>query len=185
MQPTITTKFDPIIFLCEQSVITNNYLSTIASNLISIQEQLATLKSSFTDPPHQYRSAASSCPRPTNIQPLPSLPSQTLPDTSTTSVSYQITISQTQLVGYKSKATCPQNFCVLLLRHLFTKEELLNRNFTGTKGSNVLDPVRIDTIFRYYHLMYAENERMSDIECRKAMLSYVRGLKRSQFKTIG
>ena len=44
----------PNHFLCEHSVNTNNNLNTKASTLISIQDQLATSTSSFTNPPQQY-----------------------------------------------------------------------------------------------------------------------------------
>ena len=60
---------------------------------------------------------------------------------------------------YKKKATSPQNFCVILSWHFFTKEELMNRKFTGKKGSEIFHSVQIDTIFKYYHLLYAEGKK--------------------------
>ena len=69
----------------------------------------------------------------------------------------EYTISSRKLESIKEVCTSSRNFCVQLLRILFSKEELVDSNLSDIKGNRMLDPVRIKAIFYYYDLYYPPN----------------------------
>ena len=81
----------------------------------------------------------------------------------------------------KQKACSETNFVVRLFRKLFTEEEMINKNVSGKKGKEALDPVRIAQIQDCYFRMYPysiEQERKSKwAKCCEAINTHIRNIK--------
>ncbi|KXJ06482.1 hypothetical protein AC249_AIPGENE4632 [Exaiptasia diaphana] len=78
------------------------------------------------------------------------------------------------------EASSDRNFAVKLVRKLFNKEELEGRNVRGVQGKQPLDPARISNIkqaISRYFPVPVRNIETQWTSCRKAIDSYIRGMK--------
>ncbi|KAL9973207.1 hypothetical protein ACROYT_G019627 [Oculina patagonica] len=90
-------------------------------------------------------------------------------------------ISQEELTQIKCKACSIGNFAVQLLRQIFTQSELDNKNCTGTRGKEAVDPDRLrfvkETVFDIYAI--AADEKLNTWKhCVRAIDEYLRRPKR-------
>ena len=96
-------------------------------------------------------------------------------------------ISPEELTQIKCKSCSIGNFAVQLLRHIFTQAELDNKNCTGTRGKEAVDPDRLrfvkDTVFDVYAI--ASDEKLNTWKhCIRAIDEYLRRPKRMAKGTI-
>ena len=90
-------------------------------------------------------------------------------------------ISQEELTQIKCKSCSIGNFAVQLLRTIFTQSELDNKNCTGTRGKEAVDPDRLrfvkETVFDVYAI--ASDEKLNTWKhCIRAIDEYLRRPKR-------
>ena len=90
-------------------------------------------------------------------------------------------ISQEELTQIKCKSCSIGNFAVQLLRHIFGQSELDNRNCTGTRGKEAVDPERLrfvkETVFDVYAI--ASDDKLNTWKhCVRAIDEYLRRPKR-------
>ncbi|KAK2549599.1 BEN domain-containing protein 3 [Acropora cervicornis] len=90
-------------------------------------------------------------------------------------------ISQEELNQIKCKSCSIGNFAVQLLRHIFDHTELENRNCTGTRGKEPVDPDRLrfvkDTVYDVYGI--SSDEKINTWKhCIRAIDEYLRRPKR-------
>lgn len=199
--PGAASAFDPLLFLCQQSIETNGLLQQINQSMQDLKKSFDDLSSKLSAVhPGPSMACAVSSPNSTNTTTNSNHRntnnSQSLTNTisaenftlasnhSTNSEQFTVpleyTIYSSTLQSIKEACTSPRNFCVKLLRILFSKEELIDSNLTGTKGNRMLDPVRIKVIFYYYDLYYPSNLPRETIEaCKNAICIYCRSCKRN------
>ena len=167
--------FNPMMFLCQQAIITNNLLESIAAELKNISQHL----SNSSQGQHLNSSHSRGIPTSSTTGGFSaSDSSKKSSNPSCSPVSQNYVIPNDELLEMKMKSKSPKNFCVIVLRRLFTKEELMNKNFTGSKSADKFDTDKMAVVFGYYYLMYPDpSSRDSDAECKKAITSYCRSLK--------
>ncbi|XP_068700798.1 uncharacterized protein [Montipora foliosa] len=90
-------------------------------------------------------------------------------------------ISQEDLNQIKCKSCSIGNFAVQLLRHIFDHSELENRNCTGTRGKEPVDPDRLrfvkETVYEVYGI--TSDEKINTWKhCIRAIDEYLRRPKR-------
>lgn len=90
-------------------------------------------------------------------------------------------ISQEELTQIKCKSCSIGNFAVQLLRHIFDHGELDNKNCTGTRGKEAVDPDRLrfvkDTVFEVYAIS-SDDKINTWKHCIRAIDEYLRRPKR-------
>ena len=90
-------------------------------------------------------------------------------------------ISQEELTQIKCKSCSIGNFAVQLLRHIFTQSELDNKNCTGTRGKEAVDPDRLrfvkETVYDVYAIS-ADEKLNTWKHCIRAIDEYLRRPKR-------
>ena len=89
-------------------------------------------------------------------------------------------LSMESLLALKEKACSEGNFAVHLLREFFRDEELKNKNVSGKKGKEPLDPARMGKIRACYFKMYPcnrEQEKHKWSRCTESINTYLRGKK--------
>lgn len=97
--------------------------------------------------------------------------------------------SRSEIMQIKCKSCSIGNFSVQLLRHIFQGEELANRNCSGTRGKEQVDPLRLkfikETVFELYNV--AAEERLNTWRhCVRAMDEFLRRPKNNRkFKDNG
>ena len=83
----------------------------------------------------------------------------------------------------KSKAASVKNFAVHLTRMLFQPEELRGRNVRGVAGKQPLNPDKVKVIMDAVCKFYPAPPEGRDFQwrdCRKAVDTYLRGIKFSE-----
>lgn len=90
-------------------------------------------------------------------------------------------ISADELTQIKCKSCSIGNFAVQLLRHIFENNELENRNCTGTRGKEAVDPERLrfvkETVFDVYAI--ASDDKVNTWKhCVRAIDEFLRRPKR-------
>ena len=87
------------------------------------------------------------------------------------------------LILAREQASSSMNFAVRVLRQMLPTSELFGRNIAGVRGKQPVDPVKVSKIraliTQFYPASPLEKERIWT-DCRKAMDSYIRKLKRDQ-----
>lgn len=90
-------------------------------------------------------------------------------------------ITQEELAQIKCKSCSIGNFAVQLLRHIFDHSELENRNCTGTRGKEPVDPDRLrfvkETVYDVYAIS-ADDKINTWKHCIRAIDEYLRRPKR-------
>ncbi|XP_020905526.1 uncharacterized protein LOC110243739 [Exaiptasia diaphana] len=85
--------------------------------------------------------------------------------------------TRSEIMQIKCKSCSIGNFSVQLLRHIFQAEELANRNCSGTRGKEQVDPVRLkfikETVFELYNVS-AEERLNTWRHCVRAMDEFLR-----------
>lgn len=120
--------------------------------------------------------------------PVPAVPMASSPDSSDDERIPQYT-SRTDLMQIKCKSCSIGNFSVQLLRHIFQPDELANRNCSGTRGKEQVDPSRLkfikETVFDLYNIS-AEERLNTWRHCVRAMDEFLRRPKNNRkYKDIG
>lgn len=114
--------------------------------------------------------------------PVPAIASspETSDDENTTTQQFS---SRSEIMQIKCKSCSIGNFSVQLLRHIFQAEELANRNCSGTRGKEQVDPVRLkfikETVFDLYNIS-AEERLNTWRHCVRAMDEFLRRPKNSR-----
>ena len=90
------------------------------------------------------------------------------------------------LVNLKSRACSETNFAVQVFKILFRDEEMTNKNISGAKGKEPLDPVRIEKIKQYFFQIYpcleGEDKKKKWSRACEGINNYIRGQKRAKGK---
>ena len=90
------------------------------------------------------------------------------------------------LVNLESRACSETNFAVQLFKIFFKDEEITNKNISGAKGKELLDPVRIEKIKQYFFQIYPcleeEDKKKKWSKVCDAINNYIRGQKRAKRK---
>ena len=121
--------------------------------------------------------------------PVPAVPMTSSPDSSDDEQRIPQFTSRSEVMQIKCKSCSIGNFSVQLLRHIFQVEELANRNCSGTRGKEQVDPVRLkfikETVFELYAI--AAEERLNTWRhCVRAMDEFLRRPKNNRkFKDLG
>ena len=90
-------------------------------------------------------------------------------------------ITQEELSQIKCKSCSIGNFAVQLLRHIFDHSELDNKNCTGTRGKEAVDPDRLRFVKETVYDLYAissEDKINTWKHCIRAIDEYLRRPKR-------
>ena len=97
-----------------------------------------------------------------------------------------IDIDMDTLVKLKDKACSETNFAVQLFKKLFKDEEIKNKNVSGAKGKEPLDPVRIEKRKQYFFEIYPcleeEDKKKKWSKAGEGVNNYIRGQKRTKAK---
>ena len=97
-----------------------------------------------------------------------------------------IDIDMDTLVKLKDKACSETNFAVQLFKKLFKDEEIKNKNVSGAKGKEPLDPVRIEKIKQYFFEIYPcleeEDKKKKWSKACEGVNNCIRGQKRTKAK---
>ena len=90
------------------------------------------------------------------------------------------------LVNLESRACSETNFAVQLFKIFFKDEEITNKNISGAKGKELLDPVRIEKIKQYFFQIYPcleeEVKKKKWSKACEGINNYIRGQKRAKGK---
>lgn len=90
-------------------------------------------------------------------------------------------ITQEELTQIKCKSCSIGNFAVQLLRHIFDQNELYNKNCTGTRGKEAVDPDRLrfvkETVYEVYAIS-SDDKINTWKHCIRAIDEYLRRPKR-------
>ena len=95
-------------------------------------------------------------------------------------------IDMDTLVNLKSRACSETNFAVQLFKIFFKDKEITNKNISGAKGKEPLDPVRIEKIKQYFFQIYpcleGEEEKKKWSRTCECITNYIRGQKQAKGK---
>lgn len=94
---------------------------------------------------------------------------------------FNFPISREKLIILQSKSSSTKNFSVHLLRELFTLEELEDKNISGSRGKDKVDPTRVEMIKEIVFKVNGTEPSHKEMvwrSCRQAMDAYIRRMKR-------
>ena len=96
---------------------------------------------------------------------------------------FAVPLQRHELFEFRSKAASVKNFAVHLTRMLFQPEELRGRNVRGVTGKQPLNPDKVKVIMDAVCKFYPAPPEGRDFQwrdCRKAVDTYLRGIKFSE-----
>ena len=86
-----------------------------------------------------------------------------------------------EAVKIKTGCSSVGNFATKLLQDFFSKEQLVNRNCTGTRGKQILDPVKLGAVKKYVFKLYpAGGQGQADAQWRKCIVAIDEFLRRKK-----
>lgn len=86
-------------------------------------------------------------------------------------------LKKDSLLAIRARASSSMNFAVRLLREFFMPADLIEKNVSGMRAKDQLDPARIQKIKNLVYEFYPTPPSERDYvwrECRKAIDSYLR-----------
>ena len=87
---------------------------------------------------------------------------------------------ESEIIKIKGESCSMGNFSVRLVKRFFSASELVNRNCTGTKGKEALDPDKLGEVKKYTFRMYLTPSTQKDSQWKKCIIAIDEYLRRKK-----